>query len=79
LFDIAVRGWYTRYISNKYNYTGFTVVEEEDQRGFSRYDEITPLTTRRVYCLIEVSDVVTDSALTLSISFDKGEYVYTAE
>ena len=64
---------------DKYNYTGFVVVEEEDKRGFSQYDEISPLTTRRLYCLIEVPDIITDTELSLSISFDKGEYVYTVQ
>lgn len=63
---------------NKYTYTGFTVVEDEDGAGFSTYDEVDPLTTRRLYCLIKVPKSVTADEVTLTLFFHGKEYVYTA-
>ena len=39
---------------DKYHYDGFVVVEDEDGRGFDTYEDITPLSTRHFYNLIEV-------------------------
>ena len=39
---------------DKYHYDGFVVVEDEDGRGFDTYEDITPLSTRHFYYLIEV-------------------------
>lgn len=63
---------------NKYTYTGFTVAEDEDGAGFSSYDEVDPLTTRRLYCLIKVPKSVTADEVTLTLFFRGKEYVYTA-
>lgn len=61
---------------NKYTYTGFTVVEDEDGAGFSSYDDIEPLSTRRLYCLIKVPKSVTADEVTLTLFFRGKEYVY---
>lgn len=62
---------------NKYTYTGFTVVEDEDQKGFDAYEDIAPLSTRHFYCLIEIPKTVMNADLSITISFNNQEFVYT--
>lgn len=61
---------------NKYNYDGFIVVEEDDLRGFSSYEDIKPLTTRSAYCLIEVPETLEKESFELTFFFNGKEYVY---
>ena len=61
---------------DKYTYTGFIVVEDTDGKGFSSYEDIDPLSTRKFYCLIEVPKTVTESNYELTISFAGEEYSY---
>jgi len=61
---------------NRYTYTGFTVVEDEDQKGFDRYEDILPLSTRHFYCLIEVPKAVTETDVSITIAFNGQEYIY---
>lgn len=60
----------------KYNYTGYVVVEDEDGKGFSSWEDIDPLTTRSFYCLIEIPKTVAESDLELTINFGGQEYIY---
>lgn len=62
---------------DKYTYTGFVVVESDDGKRFSSYDDIDPLTTRHFYCLIEVPKTVTENEVELTISFGNQEFVFT--
>ena len=62
---------------DKYTYTGFVVVEDEDGRGFSAYEDVLPLSTRHFYCLIEVPKTVMDYDMSLTLAFAGEEYVYT--
>ena len=62
---------------NQYTYTGFIVVENENGRGFSAYEDILPLSTRHFYCLIEVPKAVMDYDMSLTLAFNGEEYVYT--
>lgn len=61
----------------KYNYSGFEVLEEADGKGFFSLDEISPLETGSLFCLIEVPKSVTGEEVTLTINFDRKEYTYT--
>lgn len=61
---------------DKYTYTGFVVVENEDGKGFSSYESVSPLTTRNFYCLIEVPKTVSSNPVTLTISFNGNEYTF---
>lgn len=62
---------------DKYIYTGFVVAEDTDGAGFGRYEDITPLSTRHLFVLIEVPKVVMDKSAELLIMFNGGEYAYT--
>lgn len=64
---------------NKYTYTGFVVVEDTDGKGFSSYEDISPLSTRHFYYLIEVPTAVVDKELNLTISFNGQEYTYISK
>ena len=61
---------------DKYNYDGFAVIEDEDGRGFSSFEDIKPLTTRSFYYLIEVPKSVQEESLKLNIYFNKQEFYY---
>lgn len=61
---------------DKYTYTGFVVVEDEDGKGFSSYESIAPLSTRHLYYLIEVPKSVIKNDVTLTLSFNGKEFVY---
>ena len=63
--------------ANKYTYTGFTVVEDENQKGFNMYENILPLSTRTFYCLIEVPKTVTQYDPTITIAFNNQEFHFT--
>ena len=54
----------------------FTVVEDEDQKGFDQYEDILPLSTRHFYCLIEVPKAVTENDVSITIIFNGQEYIY---
>ena len=60
----------------KYTYTGFVVVEDDDQRGFSSYEQISPLAKRSCYCLIEVPKTVSENEVELDISFESKDYTF---
>ncbi len=62
-----------------YVYTGFTVMEDADGAGFTSYSDIAPLTTRHLYCLIEVPKSVMENEVTLTLFFHGQEYSYTAK
>jgi hypothetical protein len=64
---------------DKYTYSGFVVVEEEDGKGFSSYEGIAPLTTRQAFYLIEVPKTVMTNDVTLTIIFNNQEYTYTGK
>lgn len=64
---------------DKYTYTGFVLVEDEDGKGFSQYGNIAPLATRHFYYLIEVPKTVTENEVSLTISFNGQEYIYTGK
>lgn len=64
---------------DKYTYTGFVVVEDEDGKGFSAYEQITPLSTRHFYYLIEVPKTITENEVKLTLSFNGQEYTYTGK
>lgn len=59
-----------------YEYNGFMVVEDEDFKGFSSFEDIAPLTTRNCYMLIEVPKVVQEKALQLKIFMNGQDYIY---
>jgi len=61
---------------DKYEYTGFVIVEDLDQTGFSSYESIAPLTTRNLYYLIEVPKSVIENEAELTIVFNGQEYIY---
>ena len=61
---------------NKYTYTGFTVVEDENEKGFNMYEDIIPLTPRRFYYLIEVPKTVMEKDVSITLAFDGQEYIY---
>lgn len=61
----------------KYTYTGFVVVEETDGTGFDSYANIDPLTTRHFYYLIEVPDTVAGNAVSIELTFNGKEYIYS--
>lgn len=61
---------------DKYTYTGFVVVEDTDGKGFSSYEDISPLSTRRFYYLIEIPKTVADGDYELTITFAGEEYSY---
>ena len=63
----------------KYTYTGFVVVEDEDGKGFGKYEDIAPLSTRHFYYLIEVPKTVTENEVVLTFSFNGKEYIYTGK
>ncbi len=62
---------------DKYEYSGFVAVEDEDQEGFSTWESIKPLTTRTVYTLIEVPDSVASESANLTLYIAGQEYTYT--
>lgn len=64
---------------DKYTYTGFVVVEDEDEKGFSSYESVSPLMTRHFYYLIEVPKTVSSNPVTLTISFNGQEYAFTGK
>lgn len=64
---------------DKYTYTGFVVVEDEDGKGFDQYEQVSPLTTRQFYYLIEVPKTVSSNPAKLTISFNGQEYIYAAQ
>lgn len=61
---------------DKYNYTGFVVVEDSDGAGFGQYEDISPLSTRHFVCLIEVPDTVVENPVTLTLNFGGTEYTF---
>lgn len=61
----------------KYKYTCFVCSEDDDQQGFNTYNDIKPLQTAKVYCLIEVPKSVQDKEFSVDIFFNKKTYVYT--
>lgn len=61
---------------NKYTYTGFIIAEDTDGKGFSSYEDLDPLSTRKVHCLIEIPKSVKDSAYELCITFAGDEYLF---
>lgn len=64
---------------DKYTYTGFVVVEDEDGKGFGSYESIAPLSTRHFYYLIEVPKTVVENEVKLTISFNGDEYIFTGK
>jgi hypothetical protein len=62
---------------NKYNYSGFCVVEDSDGKGFSSYEDLAPMSKRTVYCLIEVPKAVKDKTGDLIVTFAGTEYTYS--
>jgi hypothetical protein len=62
-----------------YSYKGFMVAEDADGKGFSSYEDMSPLVTRHLYYLIEVPKAVVDSEYTITFSFDGKEYTYTGK
>lgn len=65
----------TATFSEKYTYTGFVVSEDPDGSSLSTYNSIAPLESAKVFVLIEVPKNVTDKPLSISVMFDKEEYV----
>lgn len=61
---------------NKYSYTGFVVVEDSDQKGYSLYEDIEPLTTRKFCYLFEIPKTVIENEVALTIAFGGQEYTY---
>ena len=59
---------------SKYKYTGSVVVEDDDKNGFSPYDNIQPLTSRRVICMIEVPKTVTSNEAVITLNINGAEY-----
>lgn len=65
---------------DKYTYTGSVLMEDEDGTGFgSGYDDISPLSTRHLYYLIEVPKTVTENEVKLTISFNGKEFTFTGK
>lgn len=62
----------------KYKYNGFVVSENSDGSSLSNYNDIQPLSTARVICLIEVPKSVAQEAFTVSLMFDGQEYTMSA-
>ena len=62
---------------DKYTYTGSLVVEDEDGKGFGRYEDVSPLATRHCFYMIEVPKTVIENPVTLTIAFNSQEYTYT--
>lgn len=61
---------------NKYNYTGFLVLENSEGTGFDGYYEsIVPLSSRHCYYLIEVPKSVTENEVTVTLFFAGDEYI----
>ena len=70
----------TAIYSGKYNYDGFVVMLEDDGTGFdSGFYNIDPLTTRRVYYLIEIPKTVCGTDYQLQVIFNNQEYVFTGK
>ncbi len=63
--------------TNQQTFTGFTVVEEEDGKGFDTYADIASLATHHFYHLIEVPKTITEHEVTFTIAFNSQEYTYT--
>lgn len=64
---------------DKYSYSGFVVVEDEDKQGFSTYESISPLSTRHFYYLIEVPKTLVEKDYTLTFTFNGQEYTYSGK
>jgi hypothetical protein len=47
----------------KYKYTGFIASEDDDGEGISSYNDIDPLTTAKVFYLIEIPKSVVEKEL----------------
>ena len=63
----------------KYQYDGFIIREDDDERSFSSYAGIAPLSTAKLFCLIEVPKAAAEQPFTVSTIFDKQEYVFSAQ
>lgn len=63
---------------DKYQYTGFVVSEDTDGAGLSNYNDIQPLATAKVICLIEVPKSIAEENFTVSVMFDKQEYTVSS-
>lgn len=61
---------------DKYTYTGFVITEDDDKNGFRSNEDISPLSTRRLFYLIEVPKTVMEESATLHITFRNKEYTY---
>jgi hypothetical protein len=75
LFTVGINILY----NGTYSYKGFMVAEDADGKGFSSYEDMSPLVTRHLYYLIEVPKAVVDSEYTITFSFDGKEYTYTGK
>lgn len=64
---------------DKYNYTGFVVVEDSDGAGFDNNEDISPLVTRHFYYLIEVPKTVIENEAVLTITFHNKDYIFTVQ
>ena len=56
--------------ANEYNYSGFTIHEEDNRTNLSYLLSIKPLTTEYVHCLFEVPEEIGTSAEPIRASFD---------
>ena len=66
-------------VADKYEYTGTVFVEDEDKKGFSSYEEISPMQTRQVHITISVPDTVINESAKSTIFINGVEYVYSIE
>lgn len=64
---------------DKYNYTGFVVVEDSDGAGFNSYEDISPLAVRHFYYLIKVPKTVIENEAVLTITFHNQDYIFTVQ
>lgn len=64
------------YYDNKYEYTGFSVIVDKDNEGFSSYESVAPLTTRTLYYLTEMPKEITEDDKPIKIQFSISDEVY---
>ena len=68
----------TLYYNEKYEYTGFTIIEEDNRSDFT-YANITnvaPLTTEYLHYLVSVPEEVSSSSSSIKLSFGIGNSTY---
>ena len=63
--------------ANEYNYSGFTIHEEDNRTDLGYWLSIKPLSTEYVHCVFEVPEEVGSSNEPLKVSFDINDETFT--